>query len=492
MANIAVSHPGRMGDALYALPVARAIAHANGEPVDFFTSKYCEPLTGLLEYQSCIDKVIIPEEYVIERMDMGIQPWRMPVPDSYRRIYHLGFRSVPDRPLHEFIGAQTGIEPTPIWYHHPRDISHLPHYWPYASLTLPKIDVMPDFVALGSRGPTTYKDLFLEFIELCPLPVAQIGGEGEFIGDRSDNNIDFTGFDFLDTVTLLSRASAFVGLMSSQLVLANGFDIPKVAPHDGRSWDMRHVVTGLNNIYLVNPTAQTMVDAATEIYSKTFSPDDYSWLNNKYHVLETERLLRGTPARFEHKHRLWEYSMALTAIQRHSTTDACILDVGGGGSVFAPALARLGYVVQQLDPGHVEGWIAEQEKRLKVSLPFTKMDFNLYTVPKHDFGKWQVVTCLSVLEHIPNDMYFFDRLCKTVAPGGLLIVTVDYHESGMPQCNGHIRTYNRKGMEDLIVRAMDHGLFSLKGQVRYDNFGRFVNGYNFASLILTKQPSDEG
>ena len=58
----------------------------------------------------------------------------------------------------------------------------------------------------------------------------------------------------------MSRCSGFIGLQTNQLVLANGFDMPKVAPIDGKSWDMRHCLYDKSNFYPINPSAQEVLD----------------------------------------------------------------------------------------------------------------------------------------------------------------------------------------------------------------------------------------
>jgi hypothetical protein len=63
----------------------------------------------------------------------------------------------------------------------------------------------------------------------------------------------------LSTLSILSGAKGFVGLMSSQLVLANGFPYPRIAPHDGRSWDMRHVINTEYNHYPINPSVEQIL-----------------------------------------------------------------------------------------------------------------------------------------------------------------------------------------------------------------------------------------
>ncbi len=240
MRKIAVSMPGKIGDCLYALPATLELCRQYNATADFYTSEYCTPLKRLYEYQWCIDNLIVPEEYQIERMDMGIQPWHMPIPISkYDQVYHLGFRRVPDETLHNFMARSVGL---PI---------NLPIAYDY-----PDIGTQDEpYIVLAARGQTDYTDLFLEVIEKCPIRVIQIGGEGEAIG----YDLGITGTDMLETVSWIAKSKGFVGLMSSQLALANGFSIPKVAPHDGRSWDMRHAVYSPYNHYPVKPSAEEIL-----------------------------------------------------------------------------------------------------------------------------------------------------------------------------------------------------------------------------------------
>jgi hypothetical protein len=229
---IAVTHPGKMGDTLYALPLARLLYGINGEKIDFYTSEYCRPLKELIEYQQYINQCIIPANYTIERMDMGCQPWLMPVQEGYSQVYHAGFKSVPDRAIHQFIASEHG-------YYGPLGISY-----EYPVQTRYK----GDYICIAPRGETTYKELFNSLAQDTQAII--IGGKGDYTG----YGIDATGISMLDTLSLLAYAKGFVGLMSSQLVLANGFPYPKISPHDGKSWDMRHVVYTASNHYPINPT----------------------------------------------------------------------------------------------------------------------------------------------------------------------------------------------------------------------------------------------
>lgn len=240
MNKIACTHPGKIGDAIYALPAIKKACQAHNATADFYTSAYCKPLKNLFEYQSYISGFYIPDNYRIERMDMGVQPWRVPVDiGTYDMTYHMGFRRVPDKSIPSFICESVGFPPTvKIEYEYPNIKTSSFQY-----------------IVVAPRGETSFKELFIKFIEKCQLGCAVIGGMGDYIGV----GLDMTGLDFLETTAWIANSVGFVGLQSSQLCLANGFDIPKVVPHDGIHWDMRHVIYSDTNFYPINPTAEEVL-----------------------------------------------------------------------------------------------------------------------------------------------------------------------------------------------------------------------------------------
>lgn len=246
--KIAVSMPGKTGDAIYAIPSIRYLTEKYGVKADFYTTTHVERARDLFEYQSCVDDLVIPHGYKIERYDMGIQPWRMPVNlDEYECVFHLGYRGTPNKRLDWFMAEQVGINPKLL----PRV------YYEYPDLGS-EFDLPDKFYLLASNGDTSYKDLFRDIIERCPEEVYQIGLPQHYLEcDWKEDN--FTGLTFLETLYLMSRCSAFIGLQTNQLVLANGFDMLKIVPHDGKSWDMRHIIDTPSHRYLVNPTVNQIL-----------------------------------------------------------------------------------------------------------------------------------------------------------------------------------------------------------------------------------------
>lgn len=245
-AKVAVTHPGKIGDALYSLPFIRDLAEQVGA-VDFYTSEYCNPLIPFFQYQSCINSAQVANGYRVERMDIGAQPWSMAsyIPDTYDAVYECGFRQVPHCALHQFIALQHGVfKPLAVEYEFPKTMN--PPEEPY--------------IVLAARGETSWKETFLRLIELSPVPVYLIGGAGDFIGN-SLAEYDKTGLSLLETCEWISKSRGFVGLGSAMLVLANGFPhVRKVVPHHGYEYDYRHFIYTAANYYLQNPSAEHILE----------------------------------------------------------------------------------------------------------------------------------------------------------------------------------------------------------------------------------------
>ena len=247
MANIAAAHPGKIGDVLYCLPALRQIAKRHG-PVDFYTSSYCAGLKCLFESQSCIRGFYVRESYVMVGNGPGFQPWRVPVPKMdhnktpYDRIYQMGYRSNPDRFLPDWISSHAGVDPSGVYY----DIEYAR---PYDA----------EYIVIAPRGQTDFAEQFQEAATILSerYHVIQVGGPGE---DLEMPGRNLCGLDFLSTLGVIKHASGFIGLMSSMLVLSNGFDHPKIIPHNG-TWDMRHIMRTENHTYLLNPTGEDIANA---------------------------------------------------------------------------------------------------------------------------------------------------------------------------------------------------------------------------------------
>lgn len=474
--KIAVAHPGAIGDALYCLPTARWLAEKHGCQVDFYTSTYCKPMKTLMEFQKEIDEVVLmgPPEYIITGSGPGFQPWEMPVPkEKYEAVYQLGFRVNPYCSLPAFIAESVNAPPLPIRY-------DLPDY----ARSYPLDE---EYIVIAPKGKTSFLPVYEDVCRYSKVQVVQVGGPGE--GVDNPKTLDLCGkADMLETLIILSGARAFVGQMSSNLVLANGFpEMPKFIPHDDQSWDMKHVLYSKRHNYLINPSGTGIVRRIfpMDTLSKVLDVEDH--VDEMSHIDSMVQIMTGVASRFEHPQRRWEYGIALYAIRQNGGKQ--VLDVGGGGSVFAPAAEwpDVGLEVTQVDPGDCSRWLQDQRARLgnftdHVHLSYVQKDFFEYEGDK----LYDAVTCLSVIEHVGKHNAFVKRLAEFVKPGGLLVITTDFHPSGKAKVDGHIRTYNKRSMSGMATALKKLGFEFFGSRPDWSYNGDNVNNYSFASLVMSK------
>lgn len=243
---IAVSHPGKIGDALYTLPTIRELSKIHNCKVDFYTSEHCKPIKEFMELQNCINECIIPDNYIIERYDMGIQPWQMPIDENkYEKVYQLGFRQVPDKSLPEFIAESAGLD---------RNMGRNIYYNYYYNISF---EIFDSYIVIAPRGETSYSPIFksvIDYYESKNIKCYVVGGKGDYFG----KGIDCTYLSFNDMTTLISTCKFYLGIMSAPLVIANGFNIPKIIPYNN-NWDMRHIVQKPESNYLFEPSIEQVL-----------------------------------------------------------------------------------------------------------------------------------------------------------------------------------------------------------------------------------------
>lgn len=97
------------------------------------------------------------------------------------------------------------------------------------------------------------------------------------------------------------------------------------------------------------------------------------------------------------------------------------LDVGCGGGLIAEPLARLGGTVTAIDPA--EKNIAAA--RIHAEAGGLAIDYRAVTAEDlvADGKRYELVTCLEVIEHVPSPSAFVATLARLVKPGGVLVLS---------------------------------------------------------------------
>ena len=101
---------------------------------------------------------------------------------------------------------------------------------------------------------------------------------------------------------------------------------------------------------------------------------------------------------------------------------ARVLDVGCGGGLLAEALARAGAKVTAIDlaPGMIEvARLHAMEQKLEIDYRVVAAE----AVAAAEGGSFDVVTCMEMLEHVPEPEKMVATLASLVRPGGTLFVS---------------------------------------------------------------------
>ncbi len=95
-----------------------------------------------------------------------------------------------------------------------------------------------------------------------------------------------------------------------------------------------------------------------------------------------------------------------------------VLDVGSGGGLLAEGLARVGACVTGVEPG--EAAIEAARAHLRVSgLEVTYRQGTIAHFSAEEIGSFDLITCMEVLEHVPDPGELVKQCVNLLKPGGL-------------------------------------------------------------------------
>ena len=99
-----------------------------------------------------------------------------------------------------------------------------------------------------------------------------------------------------------------------------------------------------------------------------------------------------------------------------------ILDVGCGGGILAESMARLGGNVTGIDQSEIAIKIAElHAKENNLSIDYKLL--NIEDFLKKDSNKFDVITCLEMIEHVPDPASIITSCAKKLKKNGRLYVS---------------------------------------------------------------------
>ena len=102
-----------------------------------------------------------------------------------------------------------------------------------------------------------------------------------------------------------------------------------------------------------------------------------------------------------------------------------VLDVGCGGGIFTEALARPGTAVSGLDAGSEVIRVAARHAQ-ENGLEITYMAASLEEFAADNAGCYDVITCMELLEHVPDPDGLLRACARVLTPGGhLFLATIN-------------------------------------------------------------------
>lgn len=207
-------------------------------------------------------------------------------------------------------------------------------------------------------------------------------------------------------------------------------------------------------------------------YNKTLQVDDYAALREPVRLFEG--LVGLVPCNVDHYHRRWEYGLALSAVLAQNCRT--VLDIGSGGSLFAPMAALCGLAVTCVDPSPRVVWAEGQGQAIQRPIVWQQVDFMAFSPDQ----TYDAVVCLSTIEHVVDDGPFFDKALRQARR--LLVLTTDFSMDGGCYSPNHLRTYSPQTLTALADRATG---WHLTDRPAWRDHGTPIfDLYNFASMSL--------
>jgi hypothetical protein len=184
-------------------------------------SAYCGPLVTLLQYQSCIDNVIInndmTEQVNHEHPDMSWY-YRGPEIKGWQRHYSFGFSSFPNASIPYYFTNNAYSLPTPPW-----------------SIEYPDWKILDgDYVVMVPSDRYRSEEVYSKVVRDLPFRTVVLGREDELLPDVRPDTIQLTGvLDFKQSAAVLARAKVVIAPLSSNAILGSLVGANLVVPFGG-------------------------------------------------------------------------------------------------------------------------------------------------------------------------------------------------------------------------------------------------------------------
>ncbi len=109
-------------------------------------------------------------------------------------------------------------------------------------------------------------------------------------------------------------------------------------------------------------------------------------------------------------------------LEKLTTRNPRILDVGCGGGILSEALAKEGAQVMGLDLSDTAIQVAKQharQQKLEIDYRYESVE----QIARERPGSFDVVTCMEMLEHVPEPARAMGEMSRVLRPGGFLVLS---------------------------------------------------------------------
>jgi len=248
MGETVFTFPGKAGDAIMQWPIAYWWAKQHDQKFTcWLDEKSCKMVEPLFAAQSCVEKVELRPG--IENYACGGQPWHFDLAASEfagRNVYHLGYRSFPERQLTLESLQRSGV-PVEV------EVAALANT---NSFEVPTPTEFVNRLVLHGQGVCGHSGAtpnFWKFLASIREEVRSLFDEVVFVGSQADREVGRIAYpewdsfddggDFLKLAGLMVNSRAVMGCGSSPVALAGALKKPCIRVHDPigglsrRVWD---------------------------------------------------------------------------------------------------------------------------------------------------------------------------------------------------------------------------------------------------------------
>jgi hypothetical protein len=228
---------GKAGDAIMQWPIAYWWAKQHDAKFTLWLDeKSCKMVAPLFSAQPCVEKVEFKEGVV--NYQCGGQPWHFDLNNSEfagRNVYHLGFRSFPERQLTLETLERSNV-PVSV------DVATLANTNPFE---VPAAGEKVNRLVLHGQGVcphTRATPNFWKFLSANRKEIVNLFDEIVFIGSPQDREVGSIAYpewgsfddggDFLKLAELMVNSRAVIGCGSSSVALAGALKVPCIRVHD--------------------------------------------------------------------------------------------------------------------------------------------------------------------------------------------------------------------------------------------------------------------